>query len=108
MMDTQHPDSLQKIQQLESIDKNARLEAPEVEFGKPNWIKSFDNIDNLQEGEIVHLVGCVEPVGDPNLKIEWFLNGAPLQNCKSLNFSCCRSVVYFTIFFSFSFFVLVC
>lgn len=80
LVETQHPDSLKKIQELESIDRNAHLEVPEPEFGKPNWIKAFDNIDNLQEGEIVHLVGCVEPVGDPHLKIEWYLNGAPLKN----------------------------
>ncbi|CAG9532190.1 unnamed protein product [Cercopithifilaria johnstoni] len=80
VVDTQNPNSLKRIQELESIDKNVRLEVPELEFGKPNWIKSFDNIDNLQEGEIVHLVGYVEPVGDPHLKIEWYLNGAPLKN----------------------------
>ncbi|VDK66159.1 unnamed protein product, partial [Onchocerca ochengi] len=80
LIDTQHPDSLKRIQELESIDKNIRLEVPEPEFGKPNWIKAFDNIDNLQEGEIVQLIGYVEPVGDPDLKIEWYLNGAPLKN----------------------------
>uniref|UniRef100_A0A915PRJ2 Ig-like domain-containing protein n=1 Tax=Setaria digitata TaxID=48799 RepID=A0A915PRJ2_9BILA len=80
VVDTQHPDSLKKIQELESMDKNIRLEAPEPQFGKPNWIKAFNNIDNLQEGEVVQLAGCVEPVGDPNLKIEWYLNGAPLKN----------------------------
>ncbi|VDK72603.1 unnamed protein product [Litomosoides sigmodontis] len=80
VIDTQHPDSLKRIQELESIDKNVRLEIPEIEFDKPNWIKAFDNIDNLQEGEIVHLVGYVEPVGDPHLKIDWYLNGAPLKN----------------------------
>ncbi|VDN06754.1 unnamed protein product [Thelazia callipaeda] len=80
IMDTQHPDSLKKIQELESIDKNARLEAPEVDFGKPNWIKVFDNIDNLQGGEIMQLAGYLEPVGDPHLRIEWYHNGVPLQN----------------------------
>ncbi|VDK45179.1 unnamed protein product [Anisakis simplex] len=79
-MDTQHPDSLQKIQQLESLDKFPRLEMPEMEFDKPVWVQSFDNIDDLPEGEIVHLSGNVEPSGDPNMKIEWFLNGAPLMN----------------------------
>ncbi|OZC07058.1 hypothetical protein X798_05950 [Onchocerca flexuosa] len=80
LIDTQHPDSLKRIQELESMDKNVRLEVPEPEFGKPNWMKAFDNIDNLQEGEIVQLIGYVEPVGDPDLKIEWYLNGAPLKN----------------------------
>ncbi|KAM3716725.1 Kettin [Dirofilaria immitis] len=80
VIDTKHPDSLKRIQELESIVKNVRLEVPEPEFSKPNWIKAFDNIDNLEEGGIVQLIGYVEPVSDPNLKIEWYLNGAPLKN----------------------------
>lgn len=82
VVNTQHPDSLKRIQELESTDKNVHLEVPEPEFRKPNWIRCFDNIDNLQEGEVVHLIGYVEPVGDPDLKVEWYLNGAPLKNCK--------------------------
>lgn len=81
-METQHPESLQKIQQLESLDKYPKMEIPEAEYTKPVWTKSFDNIDNLQEGEIVFLNGLIEPAEDPNLKVEWFHNGAPLQNCK--------------------------
>ncbi|EYC08130.1 hypothetical protein Y032_0067g131 [Ancylostoma ceylanicum] len=80
LLDTAHPQSLQKIREMESMDKFARIEAPEREYGKPQWIQPFANADNVGEGEVVELHGLVEPSGDPNLRIEWMLNGRPLMN----------------------------
>ncbi|CAI4222564.1 unnamed protein product [Auanema sp. JU1783] len=78
--DSTHPNSLAKIREIEAIDKYARLEAPEREFTKPQWIQGFQNFDNVGEGESVELHGLVEPSGDPNLRIEWLFNGQPLMN----------------------------
>uniref|UniRef100_A0A913I9R6 Ig-like domain-containing protein n=1 Tax=Strongyloides stercoralis TaxID=6248 RepID=A0A913I9R6_STRER len=77
-----HPESLLKIQQLEAIDKNPTLELPVQEYGKPVWLKTFENVEleKDEEGQIIQLHGVVEPANDPNLKIEWFLNGIPLHN----------------------------
>ncbi|CAD6198030.1 unnamed protein product [Caenorhabditis auriculariae] len=80
LLDTAHPTSLQKIQELEAIDKYARLEAPEREYTKPQWVQGFENHDNVGEGVAITLHGLVEPSGDPNLQIEWLLNGNPLMN----------------------------
>lgn len=80
MLDSAHPISYQKIQELEAIDKNQRLEYPEKIFEKPNWIKTFENVEVDDEGTIVQLFGQIEPADDPELKVEWFLNGVPLQN----------------------------
>ncbi|ETN87097.1 hypothetical protein NECAME_01255 [Necator americanus] len=80
LLDTSHPESLQKIREIESMDKFARIEAPEREYGKPQWIQPFENADNVAEGQVVELHGLVEPSGDPNLRIEWMLNGKPLMN----------------------------
>ncbi|PAV62890.1 hypothetical protein WR25_23783 isoform D [Diploscapter pachys] len=80
LLDTAHPVSLQKIQELEALDKYARLEAPEHEYGPPQWVQGFESYDNVGEGEVVTLHGLVEPSGDPNLRIEWQLNGQPLTN----------------------------
>ena len=82
LLDSQHPDAWQKIQDLEGLDKFPQLEYPETEFGKPQWVRTFENVDVEQEGEIVQLFGQVDPADDPNLKVEWFLNGVPLQNCE--------------------------
>uniref|UniRef100_A0A915DZ78 Ig-like domain-containing protein n=1 Tax=Ditylenchus dipsaci TaxID=166011 RepID=A0A915DZ78_9BILA len=81
-LDTAHPTSLQKIQELEGLDKFPHLEYPEQEFQKPVWVQTFQNIDveDDQTGQNVQLQGQLEPVGDPTLQIEWFLNGVPLQN----------------------------
>uniref|UniRef100_A0A0N5ALN5 Immunoglobulin I-set domain protein n=1 Tax=Syphacia muris TaxID=451379 RepID=A0A0N5ALN5_9BILA len=80
ILDTQHPESLMKIQELESLNKYPKMEIAEEEFGKPVWTKSFDNIENLPEDGIILLNGMVEPSSDPHLKIEWYHNGAPLRN----------------------------
>lgn len=102
LLDTAHPASLAKIREMEAIDKYARLEAPEREYTKPQWIQTFQvhllfslslyillllliihrfqNFDNVGEGESVELHGLVEPSGDPSLRIEWLFNGNPLMN----------------------------
>uniref|UniRef100_A0A8R1HM90 Ig-like domain-containing protein n=1 Tax=Caenorhabditis japonica TaxID=281687 RepID=A0A8R1HM90_CAEJA len=80
ILGTAHPVSLQKIQELEAIDKYAKLEAPEREYEKPQWVQGFENFENVGEGQTVTLHGLVEPSGDPNLRIEWLLNGTPLMN----------------------------
>lgn len=56
------------------------MEYPEQQFDKPVWIKTFDNMDVDDEGIIIQLNGQLEPAGDPQLQLEWFLNGVPLQN----------------------------
>lgn len=38
----------------------------------------LQSLTNLSEGQLAHLEAQVEPVGDPNLKIEWFHNGKPV------------------------------
>lgn len=84
ILDTAHPASLQQVQYLEGIDKNPRLEFPEQVFDKPQWVRTFENVDIEDEGGIVKLQGYVDPSDDPNLRVEWFLNGVPLQNCQFL------------------------
>jgi hypothetical protein len=78
--DALNPASLQKIQQLEGIDKNPRLEYPEQDYGKPVWIKTFDNVELEDEGGVLMLEGYVDPADDPNLNVEWYLNNVPLQH----------------------------
>lgn len=83
------------------MNKFPQLEVVDQEFGKPNWVKIFENIDDLQEGEIVLLNGFVEPVGDPSLRIEWYFNNAPMQNCRFKFFvlNSCAARVRNMIFF---------
>jgi hypothetical protein len=55
--DALNPASLQKIQQLEGIDKFPKLEYPEQEFSKPVWVKTFENVELEDEGGILILEG---------------------------------------------------
>ena len=59
LMDTQHPESYKKVQLLEAYDKFPRVEIPDKEFAKPNWLKQLQNADDVKEGEVVHLEGQV-------------------------------------------------
>ncbi|KAI6230227.1 Hemicentin-1 [Aphelenchoides fujianensis] len=75
-----HEESYRKILELEGVDKNPRLEYPEQEFGKPVWVQTFQNVDLQDEGDAIQLQGYVDPADDPDLRVEWQLNGVPLQN----------------------------
>ena len=83
LLDTQHPESYKKVQILESLDKFPRTEIPDKMFEKPNFTQQLQNLDGLKEGQPAHLECHVEPAGDPKMRIEWFVNGRPLQNGKN-------------------------
>lgn len=36
-------------------------------------------MDNLVEGERCHLECRLEPINDPDLKVEWFVNGVEIK-----------------------------
>ncbi|KAI6199682.1 hypothetical protein M3Y96_00652800 [Aphelenchoides besseyi] len=80
IVDSAHPASYEKIQTLEGVDKFPRLEYPEQEFSKPVWVQTFENVDLEDEGAVIRLAGYVDPADDPDLRVEWTLNGVPLQN----------------------------
>lgn len=39
----------------------------------------MSSVDNLREGERCHLECRLEPINDPNLKVEWFVNGVEIK-----------------------------
>lgn len=44
------------------------------------------SVDNLKEGERCHLECRLEPINDPNLKVEWFVNGVEIKTGEFINF----------------------
>ncbi len=44
----------------------------------PKFITQIQNLDNKVEGEAAHFECRLEPVGDPTMRVEWFVNGQPL------------------------------
>ncbi len=77
--ETEHTESLIDIKHLEQRsrkhDRNLFIEE-KVEM-KPRFLTQFKKLE-LNEGQAAHLECRIEPVNDPNLKVEWFHDGKPL------------------------------
>ncbi|XP_031367951.1 titin isoform X4 [Apis dorsata] len=77
-LDTLDAQRLQKIRELETVEVKKEIEK-EVVHQKPVFLTPLNNLDHLKEGEHAHLECRVEPINDPNLKIEWFVNGVAVK-----------------------------
>lgn len=71
-LDTLDAQRLQKIRELETVEIKEEVEK-EVIHQKPVFLTPLNNLDHLKEGEHAHLECRVEPINDPNLKIEWYV-----------------------------------
>lgn len=79
LFETQHPAGLEKIQYLEDASRYKRTEfVDEQVTTKPRFVTRPKNLENMTEGKHAHFECKVEPVTDPNLKIEWYKNGRPI------------------------------
>lgn len=76
---SQHPDSLQYIQQLEDYSKYQRSESVEESSAqKPHFIRPLHDLGELQEGRNAHFEAQLTPVSDPTMKVEWYKDGRPI------------------------------
>lgn len=73
---TQHPDSLQYIQQLEDYSRYQRTESIEESVNQvPVFIRPLLNLGDLEEGRNAHFEAQLTPVSDPTMRIEWYKDG---------------------------------
>lgn len=77
-METQHPEGMKKIQQLETPQQR-KPDQPEREFEKPIFTQVLTGPSELWEGQHAHYEARVVPVGDPSLRFEWYINGVELK-----------------------------
>ncbi|OUC40200.1 immunoglobulin I-set domain protein [Trichinella nativa] len=75
--DTQHESSWRQIQELEK-PKEAEGTPAGISYGSPVFTEHLNNVE-VNEGESASFRCQYEPVNDPNLKLEWLLNGKPLE-----------------------------
>lgn len=76
---SQHPDSLQYIQQLEDYSKYQRQESvEEISPQRPAFIRPLQDLGELQEGRNAHFEAQLTPVSDPTMKVEWYKDGRPI------------------------------
>lgn len=79
MSETQHPEGWEKIQHLEDSANYKRDQFEETVITQlPTFTKPLHNIETI-DGTNIHLECRLSPVGDPTMRIEWFVNGAPLK-----------------------------
>lgn len=80
-LETQNENALEKIHLLEDITRFSRREEEEVSITQPpKFSTKLNGPTKLIEGQSAHYECRIEPYPDPNLKVEWFHNGQPLQH----------------------------
>lgn len=83
---SQHPDSLQYIQQLEDYSKYQRQESvEEISSQRPAFIRPLQDLGELQEGRNAHFEAQLTPVSDPTMKVEWYKDGRPITASKYIS-----------------------
>lgn len=76
---SQHPSSLQYIQQVEDYAKYTRQESiDESSNQKPVFIRPLQNLGDLEEGRNAHFEAQLAPVSDPTMRVEWYKDGRPI------------------------------
>lgn len=76
---SQHPHSLQYIQQLEDYSRYQRTESvEETSAQRPTFIRPLQQLGELQEGRNAHFEAQLTPVSDPTMKVEWYKDGRPI------------------------------
>lgn len=80
LLDTQHEESWQQIQEIE----NRRPDEPlveELEKVIPRFVVDLPgNLGNFNESDPIHLEAQIEPTNDNQLVVDWLFNGQPLSN----------------------------
>lgn len=87
LLQSQHPVSWQKIQDLERPVVNEQVE-PVIQRQKPQIIEPLQNLDNVPEGTAIHLQAVFEPSRDDTMRYEWSRNGQPIMASQLVKTNC--------------------
>lgn len=88
LLDSQHPEGWEKMRELESRRRVARLEVEEPEITAPKFLTQLQGITTLEEGQSAHFEAKIEPLHDPTLRVEFFHNGKALQQASRIHTVC--------------------
>ena len=77
-LDSQYPEILQQIECLERSKIRKPREEPELMFKKPKFLTPLVGPQELIEGQPAHFECRIEPIGDPEMEYNWYLNGTEL------------------------------
>lgn len=83
LLDTMNQEAMSKINRLES--RTTRTTVTEELTSQPPVFTSPLKDRQLAENAPLHFEARLIPVGDPDLKVEWFKNGVPLQQANRIS-----------------------
>lgn len=76
--DVQHEESWRRIQKIEAPKEAEPERVPEPKPAPRFTTPISTSGNNLREGQSAHFEVCVEPVDDPQLTVQWYLNAVPI------------------------------
>lgn len=88
LLDSQHPEGWEKMRELESRRRVARLEVEELTATPPRFLTQLQGLTSLAEGQSAHFEAQVEPLHDPHLRVEFLHNGKLLQQASRIHTVC--------------------
>ena len=94
VLDSQHPEGMRKITELErSRASHRQISEDQQQFDKPVFVTPLTGTSVVAEGQSAHMECRVVPLNDASLKINWFKNGEALQvPTKHLNIKCITTI----------------
>ena len=80
ILDSQHPEGMRKITQLERARATHKQVSDEQQsFDKPVFVTPLTGTSVVAEGQQAHMECRVVPLGDASMNVNWFKNGEALQ-----------------------------
>ena len=87
LLDSHHPEGMKKITALETSRRTKEAEKDQ-DFDKPVFVQPLTGTADVEEGGQAHMECRVAPVGDPNMKFQWYCNGEALKMASRFSGSC--------------------
>lgn len=70
-----HEVTLDKTRAMERRHQEPHYDIEEISKSKPVFTQTLVNQKPIQESKNIHMEARLEPIGDPTMEVEWFLNG---------------------------------
>ncbi len=89
ILDSQHPEGWEKLKSLEARGgAHARLQVEDMPVGPPQFVTELMGNGTMGEGQIAHFEAQIEPIHDPELRVEFLHNGQPLKQASRIHTLC--------------------
>ena len=80
VLDTMDRERLSHLSRLETRDTRFKpQDMDDAPITKPVFTTALNNAQNVPEQSNIHLECRLEPMNDPNLQVEWYINGKPIK-----------------------------